>query len=373
MKEPLSDKIQLKRQIEGDSLQKIREDLHALISYFEQVLVDLKEGEVAKILHLLEESQQENLDSTSDIPDEKLVQALSILFQLMNLVEENSSVQNRRKIENRVGADAIRGSWGETFEKWKKQGVSEDQIAALLPTLRVMPVLTAHPTEAKRISILELHRELYLLLVRKENIIWTMMEKDTIDDSIKAILERWWRSGEVYLEKPTISSERSNVMHYFSRVFPEALKISDKRLKFTWKSYGFNPKKLSLPEQYPIIEFGSWVGGDRDGHPYVTAEVTKSTLLEHRKEALLLIKKQLLDLAAHFSFSEAKNNHIASMVPLTAGSVITADCCLRTTPVAMGPVNFPSCVAIIINSSSDRAIADSGLFCQLTSTFCGSP
>ena len=196
MKEPLSDKIQLKRQIEGDSLQKIREDLHALISYFEQVLVDLKEGEVAKILHLLEESQQENLDSTSVIPDEKLVQAWSILYQLMNLVEENSSVQNRRKIENRVGADAIRGSWGETFEKWKKQGVSEDQIAALLPTLRVMPVLTAHPTEAKRISILELHRELYLLLVRKENIIWTMMEKDTIDDSIKAILER--RSPTIY-------------------------------------------------------------------------------------------------------------------------------------------------------------------------------
>jgi len=316
MKEPLSDKIQLKREIEDDSLQKIREDLHSLVSYFEQVLVDLNEEAVAKILHLLEESQTEHQESASDIPDEKLVQALSILFQLMNLVEENSSVQNRRKVENRVGADAIRGSWGETFEKWKKQGIQEEQIAELLPTLRIMPVLTAHPTEAKRISILELHRELYLLLVRKENIIWTMMEKDTIDDSIKAILERWWRSGEVYLEKPTISSERSNVMHYFSRVFPEALKISDKRLKFTWKSYGFNPKKLSLPEQYPIIEFGSWVGGDRDGHPYVTAEVTKSTLLEHRKEALLLIKKQLLDLAAHFSFSEAKNN-VPSILTLT--------------------------------------------------------
>jgi Phosphoenolpyruvate carboxylase len=316
MKEPLSDKIQLKKQIEDDSLQKIREDLYSLVSYFEQVLIDLKEGEVAKILHLLEESQQENLESASDIPDEKLVQALSILFQLMNLVEENSSVQNRRKIENHVGPDAIRGSWGETFEKWKNQGVSEDQIAVLLPTLRIMPVLTAHPTEAKRISILELHRELYLLLVRKENIIWTMMEKDTIDDSIKAILERWWRSGEVYLEKPTIGSERSNVMHYFSKVFPEALKISDKRLKFTWKSYGFDAKRLSLPEQYPIIDFGSWVGGDRDGHPYVTAEVTKITLLEHRREALQLIKKQLLDLAAHFSFSEAKN-HIPPILAMT--------------------------------------------------------
>ncbi len=307
MKEPLSEKKRLKTQIEDDGLQKIREDLHSLVSYFEQVLVDLNENSVAEILSLLEESRFENKDSKSEVPDEKLIQALSILFQLMNLVEENSAVQFRRKVENKVGASAIRGSWSETFEKWKDQGVSEEQIAKLLPTLRIMPVLTAHPTEAKRISILELHRELYLLLVKKENVIWSVMEKATIDDSIKTLLERWWRSGEVYLEKPKVTSERSNVMHYFSRVFPEALKISDQRLKFTWKSFGFNPKKLSLPEHYPVIDFGSWVGGDRDGHPYVTAEVTQSTLIEHRKEALHLLQKQLKELAAHFTFSETKN------------------------------------------------------------------
>ncbi len=315
MNEPLSEKTQLKKQIEDEGLLKIREDLHALVSYFAQVLSDLNEDSVAKILSLLEESMLENQDSKSEVPDEKLIQALSILFQLMNLVEENSAVQYRRKLENKVGASAIRGSWGETFERWKEQGINEDQIANLLPTLRIMPVLTAHPTEAKRISILELHRELYLLLVKKENAIWSVMEKSVIDDSIKAILERWWRSGEVYLEKPTIASERNNVMHYFSRVFPEALRLSDKRLKFTWKSSGFNAKKLSLPEHYPMIEFGSWVGGDRDGHPYVTAEITQNTLLVHRKEALLLLQKQLRELAAHFSFSEA-NNPVPSILSI---------------------------------------------------------
>lgn len=315
MNETLSEKTQLKKQIEDEGLQKIREDLHALVTYFTQVLSDLNEDSVAKILSLLEESRLENQDSNSEVPDEKLIQALSILFQLMNLVEENSAVQYRRKLENKVGASAIRGSWGETFERWKEQGISEDQIAKLLPTLRIMPVLTAHPTEAKRISILELHRELYLLLVKKENAIWSVMEKSVIDDSIKAILERWWRSGEVYLEKPTVASERNNVMHYFSRVFPEALRLSDKRLKFTWKSSGFNAKKLSLPEHYPMIEFGSWVGGDRDGHPYVTAEITQNTLLVHRKEALLLLQKQLRELAAHFSFSEA-NNPVPSILSI---------------------------------------------------------
>lgn len=308
-----SEKSQLKSRIEETSMQKIREDLHALVSHFKQVLYDLDETAVAKTLSLLEDSISENKDIETEIPDEKLIQALSILFQVMNLVEENSAVQSRRQLENMLGPASIRGSWGETFEHWINKGVTEDEIAGLLPTLRITPVLTAHPTEAKRISILELHRELYLLLVKKENKIWTYMENKAIDSSIKVLLERWWRSGEVYLEKPSLASERNNVMHFFSKVFPEAVKLSDQRLKYVWQSYGFDPKKLSKPEAFPVIEFGSWVGGDRDGHPYVTADVTRETLLEHRKAALELVKRALLDLVREFSFSETKQEAPASL------------------------------------------------------------
>ena len=136
-----SDKTLLKKEIEKESLQKTREDLHALVTNFKQVLTDLDEESVSKTLTLLEDSISENKDIKSEIPDEKLIQALSILFQLMNLVEENTGVQSRRKIENQVGIDGIRGSWGETFKSWVAQGVTEDQIAALLPTLKIMPVL----------------------------------------------------------------------------------------------------------------------------------------------------------------------------------------------------------------------------------------
>lgn len=312
-----SEKPLLKKQIEKDGLQKIREDLHAVVSHFKQVLYDLDEKSVAIMLTLLEDSITENKAIESEIPDEKLIQALSILFQVMNLVEENSGVQSRRKFENMLGASAIRGSWGETFEHWVNKGVTEDQIAELLPTIRIMPVLTAHPTEAKRISILELHRELYLLLVKKENKIWTHMENQAIDNNMRVLLERWWRSGEVYLEKPSLASERNNVMHFFSRVFPEALKVSDQRLKYIWKSYGFSERKLSKPENFPIIEFGSWVGGDRDGHPYVTADVTRETLMAHRSEAMQLVKHGLLGLIREFSFSETKQ-----MIPVVLADAI---------------------------------------------------
>ncbi len=296
---------QLKQQIESDGLQKISKDLSTVTLYLREVLKDLKEDALVKLLLVVNELDK--ADTIGKIPDEKLVQVLSILFQLMNLVEENAATQYRRKLENRLGASYIRGSWAETFTKWQKQGLNEKQIAELLTKVHIMPVLTAHPTEAKRTSILELHRELYLLLVKKENVIWSETERQVINENFRALLERWWRSGEVYLEKPDISSERNSVMHYFTKVFPEVLKLSDERLKYTWKSFGFDKKKLREPEQYPKISFGSWVGGDRDGHPYVTPEVTRETLMEHRNSALELIELQLVTLASRMSFSDNRN------------------------------------------------------------------
>lgn len=305
---PFPPKQQTQKNIESEGLQKIRDDLREVLAFFREVLQSLQEQEIAAALPVGNgESSGQEFSRGSDA-DEKLIQALSIAFQLMNLVEENASVQFRRKLENGPGASAIRGSWGQTFERLRNRGMEEDQIAALLPALSVMPVLTAHPTEAKRVSILELHRELYLLLAKKENSVWSDTERRVIEEDIKALLECWWRTGEVNLEKPEVTSERNNVMHYFTKVFPLALHISDQRLKYAWKAAGFQAAKLRFPEQYPMLHFGSWVGGDRDGHPYVTAEVTRSTLQEHRKAALQLLHQQLLQLGARISFSEFNNS-----------------------------------------------------------------
>ena len=297
------DRIKAETELEG--LQKIADDLHAAGKFFDAVLRGLGEEKVARLLFAINEEDRETTAGSSE--EDKLVQALSIYFQLMNLVSENAAVQFRRKLENRLGAGSIRGSWAETFSKWKKRGLTQQQIAGLLPKIHLMPVLTAHPTEAKRVSILELHRELYLLLVKKENIIWSETERNVIDELYHAMLERWWRSGEVYLEKPDVASERSAVMHYFSKVFPEALAMSDKRLKHVWESGGFDPLTMKDPDNYPVITFGSWIGGDRDGHPYVTADVTRETLGIHRQAALDIIEQQLIALAKTLSFSDYRN------------------------------------------------------------------
>ncbi len=291
----------MKNTLQHQEFDKISKDLHFVMSCFQEVLVSLGEDNLARLLPWINESTETT--GLADDQETKFIQALSISFQLLNMVEENVAVQYKRQVENTQGLAAIRGSWGETFARWKKQGYTEEQMAAVFPKLCIQPVLTAHPTEAKRVTVLELHRELYLLLVKNENTVWSHTERNQIRESIKTLLERLWRTGEVYLEKPSLLDERNHVLHYFTHVFPAALRESDLRLRGSWKEMGFAPSKLSEPEQFPILEFGSWVGGDRDGHPYVTAEFTESTLEKHREVALQLLHKELLKLAGSLSMS----------------------------------------------------------------------
>ncbi|MGY6522966.1 MAG: phosphoenolpyruvate carboxylase [Mongoliitalea sp.] len=284
--------------------EKIRKDMDFLTERFKNVLINLGEHELVK-----------SFETRSGVPDilskqseeSKHIQTLSIYLQLMNLVEENAAVQFRRKIVDHNGSSSIRGSWGETFQRLQSDGFSENELLDVLKSTEITPVLTAHPTEAKRISVLEIHRDLYLKLVQLENTSFSSAEIKGIEREIETLIERWWRTGEVYLEKPTIQSERNNVLHYFTKVFPKALAKHDEQLKDSWINAGFDRQAMQNPENFPVLSFGSWVGGDRDGHPYVSAEITAETLLLHRKSALELVEKQIRELAAKISFSGIRN------------------------------------------------------------------
>ncbi len=294
----------MKKILEDQEVDKISVDLNFVMTCFQEVLVSLGEEKLAQWLPWINK-QASPIHTTLDNEQEsKLIQALSISFQLLNMVEQNVAVQYKRQLENASGPEAIRGSWGETFAKWKEKGYTAKEMATVFPQIHVRPVLTAHPTEAKRVTVLELHRELYLLLVKNENTTWSHTERDQIRESLKSLLERLWRTGEVYLEKPSLLDERKHVLHYYTHVFPLALRESDWRLRSVWKAMGFDSQYLSEPEQFPMLTFGSWVGGDRDGHPYVTADFTESTLQQHRAAALELLLEELQKLAASLSMSD---------------------------------------------------------------------
>jgi len=157
--------------------------------------------------------------------------------------------------------------WGQCLQQLVDRGLTADQIAAALPQMQVDLVLTAHPTEAKRTIVLEHHRKLYLLLVRRENRMWTPYEQRAIREDIKTLLSLLWRTGEIFLHKPDVAAERRNIMHYLRSVFPEVLPGLDRRLRQTWEHLGFDPALLRGPESLPRLALSTWVGGDRDGHP----------------------------------------------------------------------------------------------------------
>ncbi|CAM2763956.1 Phosphoenolpyruvate carboxylase, type 1 [Flavobacterium succinicans] len=285
--------------------QKITDDRKFIIDCYVEMLSRINEP---KIIELIKNDPKNlSIEENDEIPSEKVIQSLSIYFQLMTLVEENAATQYRRKTENQLNIDSTRGSWAEAFKIWKEQGISEDEMLKTIASTHVIPVLTAHPTEAKRVTVIEIHRELYLLLVQKENTALSKIELFENKEKIICLLERWWRTGEIYLEKPDITDERSNVIYYLSKVFPAVLEKSDQQLKSSWIEMGLNPNKIKNPDVYPSITFGSWVGGDRDGHPLVTPNITQDTLLLHRQTALFLLKSQLLTLASRLSVSAINN------------------------------------------------------------------
>jgi phosphoenolpyruvate carboxylase len=280
--------------------EKVDSDIHFLITCFREVLEEQGEHDIA--CHL--PWQQAQATPYNGPPPERIAQAYSIAFQLLNMVEENAGVQTRRVTEAQEGLTSESGLWGQNLQRLKKLGITEQQIAAALPYIHVEPVLTAHPTEAKRSTVLEHHRALYLLLVKRENQVWTPMEKRYIREDIKALLEILWYTGEIFLQKPDVQSEVRNIMHYLRNVFPDVLPVLDQRLQEAWQDAGFDPSLIQEANHFPRLTFGNWVGGDRDGHPLVTAEVTRLTLRDMRINALKLLHRRLTGLATRISLSD---------------------------------------------------------------------
>jgi phosphoenolpyruvate carboxylase len=283
------------------------EDLEFLLECFKEVLLESNTPDLAKILPWVNE-KVENLQFRK-----RDIQLYSIAYQFLNLVEINGAVQERRKQENEKSLSAVNGLWAQNLQKLKDEGISQTQIADFLGNICIEPVLTAHPTEAKRTTVLEHQRELYLLLVRRENQMYTAVEQSEIRREIKLCIERLWRTGEIFLEKPDVMSELRGIMYYLMNVFPDVIPLLDRRLAQAWESVGFDTNLLKEAQNYPKIRFGDWVGGDRDGHPFVTAEITKNTLETLRFNAFVVVRRYLAKLVKELSFSYHFDRANASM------------------------------------------------------------
>lgn len=282
--------------------EKLTRDLRYLMECFSEVLLELDRPQLAEHLPWLGRVESE------EEPPAQLGLAYSVAFQILNMVEEHAAAEMRNLRERSEGLTAEQGCWGNAIARVRQAVPAAadspgEFLAGVMQRVRVEPVLTAHPTEAKRLSVLEQHRQLFALLEEASREDLSPSERYSTRSAVKAALERLWRTGEILLQKPALDDERRNVLHYLRNVFPAVLPALDERLRVAWKDAGLDSKILNEPGVNPRIRFGTWVGGDRDGHPGVTAEVTAETLRQLRVNALMVVRRALEGLAEKLALS----------------------------------------------------------------------
>lgn len=240
-------------------------------------------------------------------PPEGTQQLYSIGFQLLNMVEERAAAAIRREREKALGAQSIRGLWPQALRDMSSLGLGPEEILGVLADIDVQPVLTAHPTEAKRASVRERHRALYEELVRNEYPKYTDRERRRIRERIVTALETLWRTGEIHLVRPDIYRELRDAIHYLRDLFPSALNRLDLHFTEAWRDAGFPLEMLRAAGNIPRLSFGTWIGGDRDGHPLVTPEVTDKALEMLRRACFQLLKRELEQVAGQLTLSRQLN------------------------------------------------------------------
>jgi phosphoenolpyruvate carboxylase len=232
---------------------------------------------------------------------EACLRAQGIWFQLLNIAEQNAAMRRRRQAETEHGAEHVEGTLAQVLHDLGRDGLAGPaELQALLERLRIRPTITAHPTEAKRVTVLEKHRRIYRRLVDLESPRWTPRERSLLLEGLRTDIELLWMTGDLRLEKPTVPQEVYWGLHFFSETLFEAtsemMDKLDRLLSQLWPEVGFR-----VP---PFFQFGSWIGGDRDGNPFVTNEVTERTLGENRLASLLRYRQRLGDLIRTLSITE---------------------------------------------------------------------
>jgi phosphoenolpyruvate carboxylase len=221
------------------------------------------------------------------------LQVTGIWLQLLNIAEENGSMRARRRLETYGGQDQIVGSLSNAIATIAAAGVGPEAMKEALESADIRPTITAHPTEAKRITVLEIHRRIYLKLYDLESPRWTPRERTGIIRALKDDIDLLWLTGEIRLEKPTVEQEIVWGLHFFKGVLFERAPVVCELLEAALQRH-YPETAIGVK---PPLSFSSWIGGDRDGNPFVTHDTTKRALSENRKAAIERLDRRLMELA----------------------------------------------------------------------------
>ncbi|WP_018931156.1 phosphoenolpyruvate carboxylase [Gracilibacillus lacisalsi] len=229
-----------------------------------------------------------------------VIRAFSIHLHLLNIAEQNYRTRRRREYQAQDANIIQPGSLEAGVKTLIDNNVSPDQITDLLEKLSLELIMTAHPTEATRRTILQIHKRIARLLTQWDYS-YTRYEKKMIKERIANEITFLWQTQEIRQKKPSVMKEVSNGLYYFDRVLFDVLpKIHDDLEDLLFEKYN---QRWNIPS---FLRFGSWIGGDRDGNPNVKATTTFETLKRQRELVLRKYKEALDTLKDRLSHSDSK-------------------------------------------------------------------
>ncbi len=246
----------------------------------------------------------------------KVARSFTIYFQLVNIAEEMQRVRRIRSYE-REGTGLQEMSLRKLFAGLKSHGHSGEELAGFMSSLNIELVLTAHPTEAKRRTVMDHLLRIASQLAELDRSDITLYEGETAKETIKETLEILWQTTELRQRRVLVSDEVDQTLFFFRRTILGLLPDMHRRLRREFTRC-FPPKAPARPaggdpplagshsrlDIKPFVRFGSWVGADRDGNPNVTCEVTKKTAALQKKLILNVYLSSIEDLIRKHSQSQ---------------------------------------------------------------------
>jgi phosphoenolpyruvate carboxylase len=220
---------------------------------------------------------------------EPIIRACSLQLQVANIAEERERLRRRRAYD--ADGKVQRESLAETAGLLADHRVDA---AAALADLHVELVLTAHPTEASRRSVLDHQWAITELLDRVEDPRTGQSRRRALLAELREVLTVWWQTDEVRRARPHVEDEVRRTLYVFESVLYDAVPAVLDELE----------RDLGALPAAPVLEFASWPGGDMDGHPEVGADTVTRTIELHRRAALRMLRDRVARLAKRFSHSE---------------------------------------------------------------------
>ncbi len=234
------------------------------------------------------------------LPNESLLavtRAFSHFLNYANIAEQYHRDRRRRAYENDPAAEPHIGSIEELVPRLLSQGITEEQLFSTLNTLQVELVLTAHPTEVARRTLLRKYRDIYGILGNLDRGDLTPRERRGQLNRLKRRITAAWQTNEIRRDKPTPVDEArwglATIETTLWQAVPDCIRELDNQL--------FEHTGKRLPPNAVPIRLASWMGGDRDGNPFVTANVTREVLLLARWQAADLILRDVYQLRQDLS------------------------------------------------------------------------